>query len=62
MTRNVAVPVSAGLLADVDGYHRALTAYRHGDVSPIVMAFADAAQRAVGNARLLVADLDRIRR
>jgi len=54
--------VSAGLLADVDGYHRALTAYRHGDVSPIVMAFADAAQRAVGNARLLVADLDRIRR
>lgn len=36
VTRNVAVPVSAGLLADVDGYHRALTAYREGDVNPIV--------------------------
>ena len=61
VTRNVAVPVSAGLLADVDGYHRALTSYRAGDVSPIVKAFADAAQRAVGKTRVLVADLDRIR-
>ncbi|WP_308193865.1 Fic family protein [Microbacterium sp. SS28] len=61
VTRNVAVPVSAGLLADVEGYHRALTAYREGDVSPIVTAFADAALRAVGNTRTLVAELDRIR-
>ncbi|WP_137844221.1 Fic family protein [Microbacterium sp. 2FI] len=61
VTRNVAVPVSAGLLADVEGYHRALTAYRDGDVSPIVTAFADAALRAVGNTRALVADLDQIR-
>ncbi|MGO1318323.1 MAG: Fic family protein [Cellulomonadaceae bacterium] len=61
VTRNVAVPVSAGLLADVDGYHRALTAYREGDVSPIVRAFADASLRAVGNARRLVGDIDAIR-
>lgn len=61
VTLNVAVPVSAGLLADVAGYHRALTAYREGDVSPIVAAFADAAMRAVGNTRELVAELDRIR-
>ncbi|HEX6953963.1 MAG TPA: Fic family protein [Agromyces sp.] len=61
VTLNVAVPVSAGLLADVAGYHRALTAYREGDVSPIVTAFADAAMRAVGNTRELVAELDRIR-
>ena len=61
VTRNVAVPVSAGLLADVEGYHRALTAYREGDVSPIVMAFADAALRAVSNTRTLVAEVDDIR-
>lgn len=61
MTRNVAVPVSAGLLAEVEGYHRALTAYREGDVSPIVTAFARAALRAVGNTRTLVAELDDIR-
>ncbi|WES65266.1 Fic family protein [Microbacter sp. GSS18] len=61
VTVNVAVPVSAGLLADVDGYHGALTAYRAGDVSPIVRAFADAAMRAVGNTRELIAELDGIR-
>ncbi len=61
VTLNVAVPVSAGLLADVEGYHRALTAYREGDVSPIVSAFADAAMRAVGNTRQLVGELDEIR-
>ncbi|SIS02219.1 Fic family protein [Microbacterium sp. RURRCA19A] len=60
-TRNVAVPVSAGLLADVEGYHRALTAYRAGDVSPIIAAFANAALRAVANARELVRELDAIR-
>lgn len=61
VTRNVAVPVSAGLLADVEGYHAALTAYRTGDVDPIVQSFADASLRAVRNARQLVTALDRIR-
>ncbi|MDZ8200735.1 Fic family protein [Microbacterium sp. SSW1-59] len=61
VTLNVAVPVSAGLLADVEGYHHALTAYREGDISPIVSAFAGAAMRAVGNTRELVAELDEIR-
>ena len=60
-TRNIAAPVSAGLLADVEGYHRALTAYRAGDVSPITRAFAAASLRAVANARELVAELDSIR-
>jgi Fic family protein len=60
VTQNVAVPVSAGLLADVDGYHRALTQYRAGDVSPIVMAFANASMRAINNARQLIEDIDRI--
>jgi Fic family protein len=62
VTRNVAVPVSAGLLANVEGYHDALTAYRAGDPAPIVMSFASAAERAVANARRLVAEVDEIRK
>ncbi len=58
VTRSVAVPVSAGLLADVDGYHSALTAYRAGDLEPIVAGFAEASLRAVVNARELVSDID----
>ncbi len=61
VTQNVAVPVSAGLLADVDGYHDALTAYRSGDVNPMVQQFADASLRAVRNARQLVEDIRSIR-
>ncbi len=61
VTRNVAVPVSAGLLGDVEGYHRALTAYRTGDPSPIVRAFSNAAMRAVVNSRELIADIDAVR-
>ncbi|WP_066043795.1 Fic family protein [Herbiconiux solani] len=61
VTRNVAVPVSAGLLADVEGYHRALTAYREGDVSPIVLAFAEASLRAVANSRELITEIDAIK-
>ncbi len=61
VTRNFALPVSAGLLADVEGYHRALTRYREGDVSPIVGSFADAALRAVANTRTLVAEMESIR-
>jgi Fic family protein len=61
VTRNVAVPVSAGLLADVEGYHQALTDYRAGDMDPIVLAFARASLRAVRNARELVADITVIR-
>ncbi|AYF97994.1 Fic family protein [Protaetiibacter intestinalis] len=60
VTRSVAVPVSAGLLSDVEGYHRALTAYRAGDAEPIVARFTEASVRAVANARELVADIDAI--
>ncbi|MXN61860.1 Fic family protein [Bacillus sp. BGMRC0062] len=61
ITRNVAVPVSAGLLADVSGYHAALEAYRTGDLEPIVRQFSDASLRAVANARQLVSEIDHIR-
>lgn len=61
VTRNVAVPVSAGLLAEVGGYHRALMAYREGRPEEIVQALSRAALRAVVNTRQLVEDIDGIR-
>jgi len=61
ITRNVAVPVSAGLIGDISGYHDALTAYRVGDIDPIVRAFANASERAVVNSRRLVSDIDEIK-
>lgn len=61
VTRNVAVPVSAGLLADVEGYHAALDAYRAGDLDPIVRQLSLAALRAVANGRRLVEEIDEIR-
>ncbi|GAB2688987.1 Fic family protein [Thalassiella azotivora] len=57
LVRNVTVPVSAGLLADVDRYFDALTAYRDGDVVPVVERFAEASYAAVTNGRALVEDL-----
>lgn len=61
ITRNVAIPVSAGLLAGVDSYYASLTAYRAGNPLPIIEAFADAASAAVENAARLVGDIDTIR-
>jgi Fic family protein len=61
LTRAVTVPVSAGLLTDVEGYFLALTSYRDGDTGPIVAAVATGALGAVVNARQLVDDLHRVR-
>nr|WP_308161785.1 Fic family protein [Mycolicibacterium goodii] len=61
LTRQVTVPVSAGLLSDTDGYFAALTAYREGDLAPIVEGFAHASERAVVNGRQLIAALREIR-
>jgi Fic family protein len=60
LIRNVTVPVSAGLLSDVDRYFEALTSYREGEPSAIVESFAGAAFRAVANGRQLVDDLHAI--
>ena len=57
LTRNVTVPISAGLLTDTDSYFAALTAYRHGDPVPIVERIADASFRAVGNGRQLAGEI-----
>ncbi|MGQ0608183.1 MAG: Fic family protein, partial [Chloroflexota bacterium] len=61
LIRNVTVPVSAGLLTDVDAYFAALTRYRDGEPTPIVESFASAAFQAVANSRRLVDDLHAVR-
>jgi Fic family protein len=57
LTRNVTVPVSSGLLAEVDSYYQSLTDYRAGNPEPIITVTADAAFRAINNAQQLVHDL-----
>lgn len=61
LTRQVTVPVSAGLLTDTASYFQALTAYREGDPAPIVERLSEASMLAVINGRQLVADLQTIR-
>ena len=61
LTRNVTVPVSAGLLVNVDSYFAALTTFRQGDPLPILERFADAAFASVDNARRLADDLRGVR-
>lgn len=56
-TTRLTIPVSAGLLVDVDAYFAALTAYREGDAVPIVAGFTAAAFAAVDNGRQLDREL-----
>lgn len=58
---NLSVPISSGLLSDASAYFDALTAYREGDLHPIVDQFAVAAERAVVNATILHDDVSAIR-
>jgi Fic family protein len=60
VTTNIAVPVSAGLVHDVRDYYNALTAYRRGELRPIITAFTRAASYAVVNGRQLVRDIGKI--
>jgi Fic family protein len=62
LTRQVTVPVSAGLLTDTRAYFDALTVYREGDPAAIVEKLSMASLSAVVNGRQLVADLQTIRR
>jgi Fic family protein len=57
VTQNVAVPVSAGLLGDTDGYFGALTSYREGHPDRIVATVAEAAFSAINNGRALVREI-----
>lgn len=60
LTRNITVPVSAGLLQNTDAYFAALTAYRNGEVDAIVNIVSDAVFAAIGNGRRLVEELQQI--
>ena len=61
LTRQITVPVSAGLLTDTDAYFAALGSYRDGDPAPIVERLSEASLLAVANGRQLVAELRSIR-
>ena len=61
LSRHLSVPISSGLLTDIGGYFSALTAYRDGDIEPIVSCVARASLVGVDNGRALVADLERVR-
>ena len=57
VTTNITVPVSAGLLIDINGYFAALTSFRQGDVTAIIEQFARAALAAAANGRRFVSEL-----
>lgn len=61
ITQRLTVPVSAGLLSDVDSYYSALNAYRQGHLEPIVEEFTRATFSAIDNGEQLVTDLVGIR-
>jgi len=60
LTRNVTVPLSAGLLSNIDGYFGALTSFREGDAGAIITSFANAVFAGIHNGRQLVAELARV--
>ena len=61
LTTAAALPISAGLLVDLDAYFGALDAYRNGDAEPIVDLFAKAALDSVARGQWLAAELDSVR-
>lgn len=61
LTRHVTVPVSAGLLIDLDQYFKALADYRTGDHEHIITLMATASFHAISNGRILSAELRALR-
>jgi Fic family protein len=61
LTRNVTVPVSAGLLTNTQAYFDALGTYRAGDPTAMIRQVSDASFAAVVNGRELVSELRGIR-
>ena len=61
LTRHVTVPISAGLLHDIAGYHDALMTYRTGNPEPILEKLVDATFRAIRNGRRLADEIDQLR-
>jgi Fic family protein len=61
LTRNVTVPVSAGLLTDTPAYFAALNTYRAGDPTGIITKLSEAAFAAIANGRRLIGELRDVR-
>lgn len=61
LTSRVTVPISAGLLTDTRRYFDALTAYRAGDLEPILDQLCEASSLAAVHGRWLVDRLARLR-
>ena len=57
LVRHTTVPLSAGLLRDIEPYFDSLTAFRAGDGGPVVRQFAEAARFASVSGRKLVESL-----
>ncbi len=57
ITRNIIVPLSAGLIQDTAAYFDALTKYRMGNIHPVIEVFSRGAFTAVANSRELIDDL-----
>jgi len=60
LTTHVTVPVSAGLLANIDLYFDALGAYRRGVIDDIVQTFSDATLLATENGRRLASEVENV--
>lgn len=56
----VTVPVSSGLLANVKGYHDALTAFRDGDPDIIIALCSEASFLAIENGTVLAGEVEAI--
>lgn len=60
LLRHVTIPVSSGILTDLDGYFSALDAYRDGDAAAIVDVFAGASLSGLRNAERLADEIRRL--
>jgi len=60
LTTETILPISAGLLTDIDRYFAALRAYQQGLVEPIILAFVAATLSTAANAQQLADELTEI--
>lgn len=58
--RRATLPVSAGLLHDIDGYMRAIAAYQSGDPAPVVEQVLDALEISLALGAKVAARLDEV--
>lgn len=59
MSKSFVLPISSGILTNLNGYFSALTSYRLGDAEPIVRLFARATRYAAAHGTTLIDDLQK---